>query len=220
MPPNVARQGDTAAPNATQLTIGAFVCIALAVGVLPKHWWGPLLESYFTVLHVPSPVQRAVPLYIGVDIGWLYVLWIFRGFLGEGCHYPGANRPILVLISLLSIDVIALLSLLVSHADGFQLHPFPLGLYGLVLSYPHFAYFSLGVALIAFGYSLLRAPDDLGGLLRPYAQIQIVTGAMLAAPPLAGLWPFTAAAGHVLMAVMLFNVSVDPTTRLAAARKA
>lgn len=219
MSPSAPPAARPSGPSPVQLTIGSFVCVALTLGVLPRYKWGPLLETYFSALQLPSPVPEAVPIYVAVDIGQAYVLWVFNRFLSEVCHYRGADRTILVVIGVLCFDVIAMLSLLVSHAPGFQMYRIPLGLYGLILSYPHFAYFGLGVALIAFGYSLLRAPDDLGGLLRPYAQVQIATGAALAAPPLSGLWPFAAAAGHALMAVILFRASVSPATRLVGVRR-
>lgn len=219
MSPSTSNATTAAAPSPVQLTIGSFASIALVAGVLTRHQWGPLLETYFTALQLPSPVSQAVPIYVAVDVGQAYVLWVFNRFLSDVYHYRGADRPILAVIGVLCFDVIALLSLLMSHAPGFQVYSIPLGLYGLVLSYPQLEYFGLGVCLIAFGYSLLRAPDDLGGLLRPYAQSQIVTGALLAAPPLAGVWPFVAAAGHALMAVILFRASMSPTTRVAAARK-
>jgi len=217
--PSAPMGSQRSGPTAVQLTIGSFVAVVLAVGVLPRYKWGPLLETYFSTLELPSAVPRAVPIYVAVDVGHAYVLWIFNRFLSDVYGYRGADRTILVVIGILCFDVIALLSLLVSNSPGFQVYPIPLGLYGLVLSYPHFAYFGLGVALIALGYSLLRAPDDFGGLLRLYAQVQIATGVMLAAPPLAGLWPFVAAAGHALMAVMLFRASLNPTTRLVGARR-
>jgi hypothetical protein len=73
------------------------------------------------------------------------------------------------------------------------------------------------VAVIALGYSLLRFPYNLHGLLWPYAQAQIAAGVGLAAPPLAGLWPWPAALAHVLLGLLLYRAATRPAVALAVA---
>jgi hypothetical protein len=190
------------------LTICSLLSFGLALGALTRSQWGPLLESSISTATTLEVVARAAPIYAVVSGLHAYVVWTFNRFLIRAYSYRGADRAVLLAVVVLGLDVLANLYLLLSGAPGFQVYSIPLGFYGAFFSYPQFAYVTLGVALIAFGYSLLRFPHDLGGILRLYARVQIVTGAALVAPPLAGLWPWPAALGHVVLGILLLRESV------------
>src|SRR5262245_3441656 len=91
-----ARVSNVVAPGPMQVTTGSVLSLALAVGVFARHRWGPLLETSSVALQMPSPVRQAVPVYIAVDIGLAYVLWVFNRVLSSVYHYSGADRPVLV----------------------------------------------------------------------------------------------------------------------------
>ncbi|MFI5365283.1 MAG: hypothetical protein ACHQ4J_06630 [Candidatus Binatia bacterium] len=198
--------GSTRSSN-SEMALSSLLSFGLVLGVLSRTRWGPLLEPYGAAPAAPAVVRQAALIYAAVSGVHAYVLWVLNRFLREAYEFHGADRAVLLAVALLGVDVVADVALTLSGAPGFQVYPIPLGFFGLILSYPHFAYFALGVAMIALGYSLLRAPENAYGLLRPYGQAQIVAGAALAAPPLAGLWPWPAAVGHVLLGLIFFQAS-------------
>jgi hypothetical protein len=207
---STVRRRDASNDPQLHTTIPALVSFALAVGVLARAKWGPLLEAAAFGAVSEIPVARAAAVYAAVSGAHAYVLLTLNRLLIRTHDYRGTNRPVLVAVGLLLLDVAADFYLAISRAPGFEVYSTPLGLQTVVLSYPQLAYFAWAVAFIALGYSLLRFPHNMYGLLRPYAQSLIAAGAALAAPPMASFWPWPAAVGHVLLGLVLYRAAARP----------
>lgn len=136
-----------------------------AIITLPLFWWS--LAS-----HASKNLQgKVIESTIQVVGTILFVLLcvLLRRFLNRRFAFHGIDRIIDLLI--ISNLVIGLLSLLGSFLPEFEAIIAPV----LIL-----VAIAMGMLQARFGYLLLSVPDELGGLRRPYAYLNIVTGICLA----------------------------------------
>jgi hypothetical protein len=67
----------------------------------------------------------------------------------------------------------------------------------------------LGIIQLIFGYKLQQLPADLGGLLRPYCYLNMVTGFSMAAIILLPLGIFTGAIGDIMLGTIFFQAAAS-----------
>src|SRR5512140_2415295 len=125
---------------------GALLAWAVAVGVLTRRLWGPLLEVNVLLWIPDGRLVLPALVYAGVSAGLALVLWILTQYVEYELGYRGLDRPALIAVALLAVDVLANLSLLWSSNQGFAFYPIPLGVM-IALSYPQFIHVALGTAL-------------------------------------------------------------------------
>ena len=70
----------------------------------------------------------------------------------------------------------------------------------------------LGILQIAFGVRLLRLPDDLGGLHKPYCYLNIVTGACLTSIILIPVGMLAGAVSDVMLGTIFFQIASTERT--------
>jgi hypothetical protein len=150
----------------------------------------------------------AAALVLALDCGDAYLVWTLRQLLVRRYGFHGADRSSLAVVGVLLLDAAAELYIILSGAPGFQVYSYQ-GPFTVILAYPMFQLFALAIALMAFGYSLLRFADDLYGVLRSYAYAQIAMGIALASLTLAILAVVPALVGHLLLAVLLLRVAAE-----------
>ena len=190
----------------------ALLAWGVAGGLLLRRHWGPLLEANLQMWLPSGGVAFAALVYAGISAALALVLWTLTQFVEHGLGYRGLDRPALVAIGLLTVDVIADLGLALSGAQGFALYPIPLG-FTIIASYPQFLHLSLGTAFMAVGYSLLRLPPGAAAWLPQYARLQVATGALMAAPPLVRAWPIAAALTYGALGLLLWNAAESTSER-------
>jgi hypothetical protein len=127
---------------------------------------------------------------------------VLRRFLGRRFAFHAADRVIgLMIISNLAIGVF---SLAATFVPGMQQ-----AMAAVIIG----AAFALGVLQLRFGYLLLALPDDLGGMCRPYAYLNMAVGACLASIVLAPLAIVLSAIADVMLGTIFLQAarSIDTT---------
>ena len=126
---------------------------------------------------------------------------LFRRFLGRRFNFHGADRIIdLMIISNLVICVISLIAaILPTMAEAVA---------QLVL----IAAILLGILQLKFGYILLALPDDLGGMRRPYAYLNMATGVCLASIVLMPVAIVLSAIADVMLGTIFLQASRSIST--------
>ena len=67
----------------------------------------------------------------------------------------------------------------------------------------------LGIVQIEFGYKLLRLPNDLGGMLKPFCYANLATGILLATVVLVPLSIPVSALSDLMLGTIFFNMSLN-----------
>lgn len=65
----------------------------------------------------------------------------------------------------------------------------------------------LGIVQVQFGYKLLKLPNDLGGMLKPFCYANMITGILLATVLLMPLSILTSAISDLMLGTIFFNIS-------------
>jgi hypothetical protein len=127
---------------------------------------------------------------------------MLRRFLGRRFAFHATDRVIgLMIISNLGIG---LMSLVATFAPAVQ---------QAAAAVMVGAAFALGVLQLRFGYLLLSLPDDLGGMLRPFAYLNMAVGACLASIILAPLAIVLSAVADVMLGTIFLQAArtIDTT---------
>lgn len=136
-----------------------------AIITLPLFWWS--LAS-----HASKDLQGKIIESTIQVVGTLLFVWLsllLRRFLNRRFAFHGTDRIINLMI--ISNLVIGILSLLGTAFPGFE---------EVISQVLILVAITMGVLQARFGYLLLSVPDELGGLRRPYAYLNIITGICLA----------------------------------------
>jgi hypothetical protein len=121
---------------------------------------------------------------------------LLRRFLGRRFNFHGIDRVIDLLI--VSNLVIGLIALSVAFFPALQEAGTQVLVVALIL---------LGILQLRFGYLFLAVPDDLGGMRRPYAYLNIATGVCLASIVLVPLAVVLSAIADVMLGTIFLQAS-------------
>jgi hypothetical protein len=127
---------------------------------------------------------------------------VLRRFLGRRFAFHDTDRIIgLMIISNLGVGALSLTATFVP--------PLQQAATSIVVA----AVFVLGLLQLRFGYLLLALPDDLGGMRRPYAYLNMAVGACLASIILVPLAIVMSAVADVMLGTIFLQAarSIDTT---------
>jgi len=190
------------------INLDGLLTLALALGC-----W-PLLSAFSTG---QGPIENRIAMVVTLNGATAYTFFAWNRRLLRQFRFGGADKYVLMLIGLLLIDLLFQVQVIYSGEPGFHVYSSSLGRYSIAFSYPHLRAILFGVLVIAYGFSLLRLDDGLGGLLVPYAYTQIAWGMALCSLRLAhyAQWPMIA--GWMLLALILLRLPPLASTQPAAA---
>lgn len=127
---------------------------------------------------------------------FVFTSWTLMKFLKQVHGFNLVDRYILMLIKanvvLMAVSIIGVAFPAIASGTG---------VLAMVLIIP------LGVIQILFGLKLQQLPSDLGGLLRPYCYLNIVTGFSMAAIILLPLGILTGAIADIMLGTIFFQVA-------------
>jgi hypothetical protein len=181
-----------------------WMAIAGAILTLPLMGMGFILDI---VVHKAPSIHPVFPmLYIGLGITQaafvLFAFYRFKVYLNERHSFHATDVLIMVIIGgAIAITTIGLAGKVLNWILGPAPTPVLLGIIAVmvVIGVP------LGILSVIFGIKLLEMQDNLNGLLKPYAILNIVAGVCFATFILAPLGLLIGAAGDVVMGLILLR---------------
>ncbi len=182
-----------------QLNLAAWLSIVNAVISLPFLAMSMYLGNMGGI--GPWLLQAGLSL-IGLGL-FIYVLLSLRRLLNSRFQFHDADIYITLLIWV--EVVLVLLNLLSLGSDKLE---FGLHLLSTVVLIP------LGILIIMFGTRVLRLPQDLFGLKKPFAIAQIVTGIFFITVILFILGIIASAVGDVILGIIFFRAAEEPLSHV------
>jgi hypothetical protein len=178
-----------------RLTCSGWLAMTSAVLVIP---W--LLLSFVPLDRsgVCSRIAQGVLVTAGTALT-VYLLVTLRRLLHERHAFSAADSAISFLVTVNLVSAAA--SLLVAAAPRLETALDPFGLILAVVG---------GLCQVMFGIKLLRLPDSLGGLRRPYCYLNVVTGLCLATIVLLPLGMAASAVADVMLGTIFFQSRPSP----------
>ncbi len=179
-----------------------WMAIAGAIMTLPLMGMGLVLDIVSKKLHGLHPLFPI--LYVGLGIAQaaliIYAFYRFKVYLNERHEFHRTDILIIIIIAgAITITTIGLSGKFVSYLGA----PTPVLLAFIaalvVVGIP------LGILSVIFGIKLLELQDDLNGLLKPYAFLNIAAGICFATFILAPLGFLIDAVGNLMLGLILLK---------------
>jgi hypothetical protein len=178
----------------TRTKLKAAGWLAMTSAVLAIPW---LILTYLLAEKegvAPKAVEAAM-LVVGTALT-VYLLVALQRLLHEKYGFHQADLPIRLLIKANVVSAaVSLLGLAFTQLES------ALGVFGIIMVVV------VGILQIVFGIRLLRLPDTLRGLHRPFCYLNVVTGVCLVAFVLIPLGMVTGAVADVMLGTIFFQAA-------------
>lgn len=174
------------------LTTAGWLAMASAFFTLPMVYFSFQLSSSTDV----GSITILTMIEVAGTIMLIGILWYLKLFLNGLFEFGDTNKNINLLISL------GIITGMLSVAAHYVL-PLKETIENIALVILIFQ----GGVQVHFGYKLMKLPSDLGGLLKPFCYINIVTGVLMASVVMIPLAIFVSAVSDVMLGTIFFNMS-------------
>jgi hypothetical protein len=180
--------------------LAGWLAIAQAVLIFPEI--GVAVFANYVLGASPVIKLATAPIHIVSMLVGIYVLYMFRDFLGKRFEFHQADNLILTLVGanivFIVLGVLGLaFGLFLGAAEGL------FDLLSLVLFVPY------NIIVIVFGIKLLKLRDDLSGLLKPLVFMTIASGVLGATIILAPLGLLAHIASLVILGMVFLRAKDD-----------
>jgi hypothetical protein len=178
-----------------RLNLAGWLSITNAIFTIPS-----IVMSMFLEKTGGEGARISQAILICVSLGLLfYVLSSFKKLLNDRFQFRKVDAYISLLIwGNIVLGVLDLLSLGIRRLEF------------LVSILPIISFIILGIISILFGIKLLRLPDNLYGLLKPFSYLAIVSGVCFVTVILAPLGVIAGVVEDVILGIIFFRAAEQP----------
>ncbi len=179
--------------------LAGWLAILLAVILFPTVAGGVLIDLFVSE-SVLGKMLNIVLSFLTGGLG-VYLLWMFKKLLNSRFEFFEADRVLVILIWF------HIFFLYIGLSDFVVISNHVLRIISIIFG--AMVFIAFGILNILLGVKILKSKDDLFGLQKPYAYLQITAGVLLLSVLLSPIGLLAATAAYIVQGILFLRAAED-----------